>query len=256
MELKTLSDFQKLESFGLTASELKGLIESTHFFNSPKNHEAIKRKHSALIDKILGFRTSFHEEMLMTDALGFDPDGSHETWGPDLHQGVQSWIGLDIDTLQTPYCEILRILQLLKLKPFQTVVDLGAAYGRMGVVIGALYMKTTFIGYEYVRTRVDEGNRIFKTLGLNRCELREQNLFSPDFKIPDADIFFIYDFGQVEHIDQNLKQLEKMAYKRPVKLAVKGKYTKEIISKGHPWLQPLYEGKASDSFNLYAAYII
>jgi hypothetical protein len=191
--------------------------------------------------------------MLVAEARGFDPEGSHESWGPALHKGVQTWVGLELQTLQTPYSEIYRILQILKLKPYQHVVDLGAAYGRMGVVIGGLFLKNTFSGYEYVRARVDEGNRIYKELGMNRCQLYEQDLADPHFELPEADVYFIYDYGQVEHIDHTLNQIKEVALKRPCKVVVRGKFTKQIMADRHPWLEVIYEGKLEELFSIYVA---
>jgi hypothetical protein len=255
-ELKTLSDFQKLENDYLSLNERKNLCEQVDFFKTPKDNDVIKRKHADIIDKVLGFRLQYVEQMLEAEAKGFDPEGSHETWGPSLHAGVQTWVGLNLQTLQTPYSEILRIFNLLKLKPFQHVVDLGAAYGRMGIVVGGLFMKSFFTGFEFVKSRVDEGNRIYQELGLNRCQLVSQNLADEDFILPDADIYFIYDYGQVEHIDRTLKQIEKVAYRRPVKIVARGRFTKEIIQIGHPWLSLQYEAKMNDAFAIYTAYIV
>lgn len=255
-DLKQLSDFQKLDSAQLPLSDRKRLILTSEFFQSPKANDVIRRQHSGIVDKILGFRIRYTEEMLIADARGFDPEGSHETWGPAMHRGVQTWVGLDIQTLQTPYSECLRILQLLKLKPYQHVVDLGAAYGRMGVVIGGLYIKSSFTGFEYVKARVDEGMRVLRELGMNRCELRTQDLFDKSFEMPEADVYFIYDYGQVEHIDHTLKQLEVVAHKRPVKVVVRGKFTKQLISEKHLWLDLQYEGRLEELFSIYTAYIV
>lgn len=255
MELKQLSDFQKLEMAHLPLNDRKRLVLTPEFFQTPKANDVIRRQHSGVVDKILGFRVRYIEEMLIADARGFDPEGSHETWGPSMHEGVQTWVGLDIQTLQTPYSECLRILQLLKIKPYQHIVDLGAAYGRMGVVIGGLYIKNQFTGFEYVKARVDEGNRVFRELGMNRCQLHTQDLFDKSFEMTEADVYFIYDYGQVEHIDHTLKQLEVMAHKRPIKVVVRGKFTKQIIADRHPWLDKQYEGKLEELFNVYTAYI-
>lgn len=255
-ELKSLSDFQRLESAQLSLADKKVLIQSADFFQTPKANDVIRRQHANMVDKILGFRLRYIEEMLIAEARGFEPDGSHETWGPKLHAGVQTWVGLDLQTLQTPYSEIYRILQLLKLKPYQHVVDLGAAYGRMGVVMGGLYLKSFFTGFEYVKSRVDEGNRVYRELGFDKCKLMAQDLFDKNFELPEADVYFIYDYGQVEHIDHTLKQIEAVAYKRPVKVVVRGKFTRQIISDRHPWLDLKYEGKLEELFSIYTAYIV
>jgi hypothetical protein len=252
-ELKSLSDFQKLEGASLSLSDRKKLVLSPDFYQTPKANDVIRRQHALMVDKILGFRVKYIEEMLVAEARGFDPEGSHESWGPALHKGVQTWVGLELQTLQTPYSEIYRILQILKLKPYQHVVDLGAAYGRMGVVIGGLFLKNTFSGYEYVRARVDEGNRIYKELGMNRSQLYEQDLADPHFELPEADVYFIYDYGQVEHIDHTLNQIKEVALKRPCKVVVRGKFTKQIMADRHPWLEVVYEGKLEELFSIYVA---
>lgn len=256
MDLKSLSDFQKLESTQLPLADRKLLAHHLEFYQTPKTNDVISRQHATMVDKILGFRLKYIEEMLVADAMGFEPEGTHESWGPTLHNGVQTWVGLDLQTLQTPYSECLRILQLLKIRPYQHIIDLGAAYGRMGVVIGGLYLKNSFAGYEYVKARVDEGNRIYREFGFNRCHLYQQDLFDKNFELPDADIYFIYDYGQVEHIDHNLKQIEVIAHKRPVKVVVRGKFARRIITDRHPWLELKYEGKLEEFFSIYTAYIV
>ena len=253
---KSLSDFQRLEGTLLPISDRKLLAHHHDFYLSPKANDVIRRQHSHMIDKILGFRLKYTEEMLIAEARGFEPEGSHETWGPKIHQGVQTWVGLDLQTLQTPYSECLRILQLLKIRPYQQIIDLGAAYGRMGIVIGGLYLKNSFTGYEYLKARVDEGNRIFKELGFNRSLLVQQDLSAPSFEMPEADIYFIYDYGQVAHINHTLKQIQGIAYKRPLKVVVRGKFTKRIISEKHPWLELKYEGKLEELFSIYTAWIV
>lgn len=171
-----------------------------------------------------------------------------------MHNGVQTWVGLEHQTLQTPYSEIYRILQLLKLKPYQHVVDLGAAYGRMGVVINGLFIKNTFTGYEFVRARVDEGNRVFRDLGMMKTKLITADLSSPDFELPEADVYFIYDYGQVEHIERTLLQIRAVSEKRPVKIVVRGKFTRKIIADRHEWMDLSYEGKLEELFSIYVAY--
>jgi hypothetical protein len=256
MEFNSISDFQQLENSQLTLADLKRVIHHLEFYQTPKTNEVILRQHSHVLDKILGFRLRYVEDMLIAQARGFEPEGCHETWGPILHQGIQTWVGLDIQTLQTPYSECLRILQLLKIKPYQHIIDLGAAYGRMGVVIGGLYIKNFFTGYEYVKARVDEGNRVYSELGFTRCKLIQQDLFDPSFELPHADVYFLYDYGQVEHIDHTLRQIEATAHKRPVKVVVRGKFTNKIIAQRHSWLELKYEGKQEELFSIYTAYIV
>lgn len=253
-EFKSLMDFQRLENGSLSATDKKLLINYPDFFQSPKANDIISRQHASHVDKILGVRLKYIEEMMVAEARGFDLDGPHESWGPSLHQGVQTWVGLDLQTLQTPYSEIRRILHLLKIKPYQHIIDLGAAYGRMGIVVAGLYGKSSFTGFEYVKARVDEGNRVYRELALTKSQLIHQDLFAKDFELPQADIYFIYDYGQVEHIEHTLRQISAVSTKRPVKVVVRGKFTKQIIAENHPWLELKYEGKLEEFFSIYTAY--
>lgn len=247
----SLSDFLHLSQKGASEAELKQFLSDPDFFKCPKTNTVFKLEHSKYLDSILDFRVRFVEEMLLYQAAGFDPDGNHETWGPKIHNGVQTWVGLDNETLQTPYCDILRILQLLKLRPYQEVIDLGAAYGRMGVVLGGIYPKNSFIGFEYVKERVSEGNRLYQKLGLKNSILHCRDLGSPVFKLPLADVYFIYDFGQVEHILKTLKEIEELSVRRPLRVVVRGKWSQEIIEKQFPSYDLLYEGRLEKPFQIY-----
>jgi len=255
MEFHSLADYQKVSRMSLTGPEICYLAQNPSFFQLQKNHLIITHEHSQLVDRLLGFRIKYIEEMLVAEAMDFDPNGTHDSWGPSIHNGVQTWIGLDAKTLQTPYSEMARIFQLLKLRPYQHVVDLGAAYGRMGALIGGLYPKTLFTGIEYVKARADEGNRVYKELGFSHCKIIAEDLFNKAFQIPEADIYFIYDYGQVAHIEHTLTELKKMAMKRPIRLIVRGKYAQEIILQNHSWLNLAYEGKTAGPYCIYQAYL-
>ena len=53
-ELRSLSDFQKLEAHQLSLHDKKLLIESPDFYQTPKANDVIRRQHAQLVDKILG----------------------------------------------------------------------------------------------------------------------------------------------------------------------------------------------------------
>lgn len=248
---QALSDFQQLSQEGATLEEIIRYLSDPDFYKCPKNNISFKHKHSHLIDQILDFRVSFVEQMLLYQASGFDPDGNHETWGPQIHGGVQTWVGLNIETLQTPYCDILRILQILKLRPYQEVIDLGAAFGRLGVVIGGIYPKNSFTGYEFVKERVNEGNRIFQKFKMANAKLIAADLGDTKFHLPLADIYFIYDFGQIEHIQKTLREIETLSMRRPLRVVVRGKWSQDIIERQFPSFELLYEGQLEKPFQIY-----
>ena len=57
-----------------------------------------------------------------------------------------------------------------------------------------------FVGYEIVKHRVREANRIFQKHALNNCEVLQTNILDAGFVFPEAQVYFIYDFGEVSHI--------------------------------------------------------
>src|SRR5689334_14401499 len=76
------------------------------------------QEHSRRVDEWLGLR--------------IEPIEDHLRRSPTKESQHQLWIGLPIQSLLTPYSELRIILEKLHLKPGQSIVDLGAAYGRLG----------------------------------------------------------------------------------------------------------------------------
>lgn len=150
--------------------------------------------HAEYIDKILGFDADAIELKLQDSYQAFSKinvDDENET---------QPWIGIGAQTLQTPYCAVYHALSLIADKEIKYVVDIGAAYGRVGVVTRALFPEATFVGYEVMDERVAEGNRVFQKNKIKQCDLFAKNVLDQNFKLPDADVYFIYDFSEPEHL--------------------------------------------------------
>ncbi|RYZ63330.1 MAG: hypothetical protein EOP09_17835, partial [Proteobacteria bacterium] len=97
--------------------------------------------HAIEADSFLGLRVNEIESRL--NLAGSKTPAPHAS---GEHQ--QLWFGLDPQDLLTPYLEIRCVLESLKLQGAKHVVDLGAAYGRMGFVIERHYPQMTFTGYE------------------------------------------------------------------------------------------------------------
>ena len=209
-------------------------------------------KHSESLDEQLGFRVSEIEGKLLDEARSLRPSGNVKTWGEGLHQGSQSWIGLDHQTLQTPYSELARICELLGPRPSDHLVDLGAGYGRLGVVLNVLCPGTRFTGYELVKERVEEGDRVLAALGCEHARLYQQDLTAPGFELPMAEFYFLYDYGKVEHIRRTLRQLEKIADVKNFKLVARGKGSRSLIEHEHPWLADVYPVHREANFSIYS----
>ena len=221
-----------------------------HLFTSYDDYQQA-REESEKLDLELGFEVAKVEGELLAQAQELDPKGNHKTWGASLHQGNQTWVGLSHQTLQTPYSELKKMCLLLNPRPGETIVDLGAGYGRMGLVLKAFYPEVNFIGFEYVASRVEEGQRILKHFDCQRSNLLVEDLTSPDFKLPIAEYYFVYDYGTIGHIRQTLKQIESMADQQNFKVIARGKGTRSLIQYEHPWLADVYAAIHEENFSIF-----
>lgn len=247
-----LADWQRFHASAMADGEVKKILCQKNFWCTPKHNDQIARQHSMLLDKILGFDLKGIEEKLVKQGRMKLPDGSFEYWGPAIHEGAQTWVGLDVQTLNTPYTVLLRICELLEIKN-ETVIDLGAAHGRLGVVMGGLYPHAHFIGHEYVPERVQEANRIYARWGCVNAKCEVQDLFAKDFVLPEVDVYFIYDYGRHDHINATLGQISLEAAKRPIRLVARGQATNKLIADHHPWACVEYTGVGEEHFNIYRA---
>ncbi len=250
---RELADWQKLLTTVLSDEELLRLMRQKDFWNIPKHNDQIARQHAMLLDKILGFDLKSVEEKLVKQGRAKLPDGSFEYWGPALHEGAQTWVGLDAQTLNTPYCVLWRLCERVALKPHERVVDLGAAHGRLGVVMHFFAPGAAFLGLEYVGERVKEAQRVYQRWGCHSARCEVQDLFAQDFVLPEVDVYFIYDYGRHDHINSTLGQLSLEAAKRPIRLVARGQATNKLITDHHPWAQCDYQGAQEEHFNIYSA---
>jgi len=156
---------------------LRKPILNSRFFIKNENEDSIK--HSIRVDETLGFNTLNIETKL------FKENGKVKT---------ENWIGLHPQTLQTPYSEIFSFLTLLQKYEVKSIVDLGAGYGRVALVMNSLMKNCQFIGYEIEEYRVLEGQRIFDLHQIENANLIKENILSNNFVIPKSDVYFIYDF--------------------------------------------------------------
>ena len=220
-------------------------------FNSFDTYE-LARLEAEKIDIHLGFEVERIEKLLLAGAMELDPKGNHKTWGARLHEGNQTWVGLSHQTLQTPYSELIKMCRYLNPASASTMVDLGAGYGRMGLVLKVLYSEVNFVGYEYVRERVDEGNRILNKYECHKALLLQQDLTANDFELPQAEYYFVYDYGTLTHIRATLKQFKKLADHHKFKLIARGKGTRSLIQYEHPWLADVYPAIHEENFSIFS----
>ncbi len=193
--------------------------------------------HAAEVDAWLGLRVDAVE-------AGIERSKDH-----------QLWAGLKPQSLLTPYTEIREVLERLQPASGATLVDLGAAYGRIGFVMNRHFPNTKFIGYELVKARVDEGCRCFgeRFGGINKDHflLLCIDLGREDFRPASADFYFLYDFGTRRAIEKVLGDLQLIARDREIVVVGRGRASRDALERGQPWLSQV---KAPEHYPHYSIY--
>lgn len=202
------------------------LDDAAIFQQLPNVHPQL---HAKRLDRFLGYRIPKIEVKLLQKFRGFD-QSSDSTNRKGHFEGAQTWIGLHPQALQTPYNYIYEALYQLRDYSIGTVVDIGCAYGRVGMVMQSIYPKARFIGYEVVKTRANEANRIFSKYQLAHCEVIQTNILSSDFTLPKADVYFIYDFGNIHDIHQALRLIVTTMQTDMFFLVVRGDRVDSILN--------------------------
>jgi len=211
----------------------------------PLDHELSKRKISSEIDLKLGFNIKKIEEKMRAQALAIKPGTFFDEWGPILHGGAQTWIGLDFQVLQCTYHDLKNLFSELPMSKVQRVVDLGAGYGRMGLFLHWYYPQKEFLGYELVRERVQEGMRIYEQWGLKRHLLIEKDL-TKLCELPEAELYFIYDFGSEKDLKLILERLLNLPHRSLV--VVKGRICRNLMLKDSRWENEIKLKKSEDIY--------
>lgn len=172
----------------------------------PHNHfsEALYRAFDQL-DDILGIHYDLDVDMAS------DPNQKER-----LYEGA----GIGV---QTSYSSILLALDRAKPVPGARILDLGSGYGRVGFVLGLLRPDINFTGYEYVDHRVEDSKAVARRAGLSRTAFVTQDLARADFRIPEADIYYMYDPFSRETYGTVLNQLIAIGKRFPVTIITKGR---------------------------------
>lgn len=228
-----------------SGDEIKKAISSPEFFFN--DSELTQREHSKSIDQFLGFRILRIERKLIQQYRSFFTDESKIS-NKKLHceggETGESWVGLNPQVLLTPYSELYEIFDILRETQIKSIVDIGCAYGRVGIVARAFFPLSHFTGYEIVKKRITEAQRISTLYNLN-LNILNQNVLDEDFELPDSSIYFIYDFSHFMHIRAILSKLEQKIGKHPFILVAKGDDVRSIIQLFFPIFltkkEPIYK---------------
>ena len=206
--------------------------------------------HAADVDAWLGLRVESIEESLRVRGSKLAAPSTSSN-----HQ--QLWFGLEPRDLQTPYFEIRSILEsVLPKESAGSVIDLGAAYSRMGFVVERHFPLATFRGFEYVGERVNESRLALARFGAKRASVEHVDLTSPRFQMPAADLYFVYDYGTPAAIEKTLFDLQRVARRsaggRKVIIVARGRVCRYAIESRHAnWLKRQDVSAPERAFTIY-----
>jgi hypothetical protein len=209
---------------------LPPLLERTLFNDATY---ADRKKESSEIDDELGYEIANCETLIRARA-----------------STQENWARLSPQIFQTPYGELAEIIR--KVDPDSTYaewIDLGAAYGRLGIVLAALRPHARFLGYELEPERVEEGNRIYRLHRVHTAELCAADLATE--ALPIAPLYFIYDFGTPAAVSRVLESLREIAQRRSICVIGRGRRVRDLIEKENPWLSGIVPPVHEAHFSIY-----
>lgn len=192
--------------------------------------------HSEEVDAWLGFDTAELEKQIEFGITS---------------QKHQTWSQISSQSFQTPYCEIRSLLSHLKIDQFETVVDLGCAYGRMAFVMGRHHQNTKFIGYEVCEERVRLASDKIKNWKFLNCEIHQQDLSAQNFMPASADCYFLYDYGHNWAIQKTLGDLKQLSLQKNFYVVARGRASRHFIQTQNPWLSEINSPEHFDHFSIY-----
>lgn len=190
------------------------------------------KKHASLVDQHFGFQI---EEVEATIAS----------------KHPHAWLGLEPQALLTPYIEIRYLLSKLTLNAGDTICDLGAGYGRIGLVLARHYPEVSFIGVESVLERAIEAGKVLAQHA-PKAQIIAADILHPHFQIPVAPFYFIYDFSSkradFEMLFPRLKMIAKLS---PITVIGRGRATRDQIERAEPWLTQIHAPQNFGNFSIY-----
>jgi len=206
-------------------------LNPKNLFPQVEDYDYQKAKaHAEKVDQFLGYNIEDVEKKIAARFLSSYRDVNHLS-------PTQLWINLEPAILQTPYIEIRNMLDSIPQHCAKNkVIDLGCAYARMAHVVHKHYPNSLFMGFETVLERAQEAQRVINSLQMKQTQILCQDLMAPDFQVPQADVFFIYDYGSHEAITKTLNELKSHATAKSMTVIARGRLSRHLILKDHAWL--------------------
>lgn len=139
--------------------------------------------------------------------------------------------------VQSSYATTILALRYLNLPKGSRFIDLGSGYGRIGLVVGLMRPDIQFLGYEFVKERVDIANKASGHFSLDKhVNFITQDLSLPSFKIPVADTYYIFDSFTEATYATVMDQLQEMTLHKRITVVTKG--NAKLWMKNKFWTEP------------------
>ena len=146
--------------------------------------------------------------------------------------------------ISTPLENLVHISNLMKFKPGQTLIDIGSGHGDPGFVFGALNPGLEIVGYDIVKEKVDGANRSAHKLGLNNVRFIQQDLSDPDFVLPEADYYYLFNPVNEDILVSLVKQIKKHSEHRDIKVLVfAGGWAPHVFERYDFYFDPQYKSR-------------
>lgn len=135
--------------------------------------------------------------------------------------------------VQSGYSTVLLAIAGVELHSGDCWIDLGSGYGRVGLILGMLRPDVKFLGYEYVEHRVRMANQLSEKWGQQgHTFFHTQDLAEPDFQIPPAQVYYLYDpFSEATYLAV-LAQLLKISRDQKIVIITKGNARVPLLELG------------------------
>lgn len=172
----------------------------------------------------------FHLEYSADLGMKVDPEQAER-----LYEGA----GVGV---QSGYSSVVTALQKLNLPRGARFIDLGSGYGRVGLIVGLMRPDLDFIGFEFVEHRVVISQESSRNLGLDdHVRFVSQDLSRADFRIPAAEVYYLYDPFTEETYKYVLEQLVEYGRHKEIVIVTKGNARTWLteVAKKNEWATPV-----------------
>lgn len=158
-----------------------------------------------------------------------------------MNSSERLYIGSGVG-VQSGYSNLLLAFHSLTLEKDAKVIDLGSGYGRVGLVFSILNPELGFIGYEFVKNRVDVSNKATSFLNLEkRLCYKVQDLSDRSFDLPVANVYYLYDPFTEDTYKYIIKKIIAIGKKQKVSVVTKGNAREWFfkVGKEELWKEPI-----------------